>query len=94
MSAPMFHVKRGHPTPEELAALTAVLAMKAGAAAAARTRHRHTGPPPWGTPTAAHRLPLPPPGPGAWKGGLWTAPDPRPAVRSRSPIGVMGGGDA
>jgi Acyl-CoA carboxylase epsilon subunit len=94
MSAPMFHVKRGHPTPEELAALTAVLAMKAGAAAAARTRHRHTGPPPWGTPIAAHRLPLPPPGPGAWKGGLWTAPDPRPAVRSRSPIGVMGGGDA
>ncbi|HET9560231.1 MAG TPA: acyl-CoA carboxylase epsilon subunit [Actinomycetota bacterium] len=94
MSAPMFHVKRGDPSPEELAALTAVLAIKAGSAAAARTRHRQTGPPPWGAPTAAHRLPLPPPGPGAWKRGLWTATDPRPAVRPRSPTGVLGDGDA
>ena len=35
MSEPLFHVKRGHPTPEELAALTAVLAAKLWAATAA-----------------------------------------------------------
>jgi hypothetical protein len=73
---PMFHVKRGHPTPEELAAaLTAVLAAKALALAAAGSRRRTAGPPPWGSPTAAHRQPLPTPGPGAWKragrGGDW-----------------------
>jgi acyl-CoA carboxylase epsilon subunit len=71
---PMFHVKRGHPTPEELAALTAVLAAKALALAAAGSR-RAAGPTPWGSPTAAHRQPLPAPGPGAWKragrGGDW-----------------------
>jgi hypothetical protein len=72
---PMFHVKRGRPTPEELAALTAVLAAKALASAAAGSRRRAAGPPPWGSPTAAHRQPLPAPGPGAWKragrGGDW-----------------------
>ena len=64
MTAPLFHVQRGTPTAEELAALTAVLAAKANAAAASR---RHAGPPPWGAPGAAHRRPLPPPGPGAWR---------------------------
>jgi Acyl-CoA carboxylase epsilon subunit len=72
VTGPLFHVKRGDPTPEELAALTAVLAAKARAAAAARSR-RHAGPPPWGDPATAHRRPLPAPGPGAWKRGLWTA---------------------
>jgi Acyl-CoA carboxylase epsilon subunit len=70
VSAPLFHVQRGHPNPEELAALTAVLAAKARAAAA-RSR-RPSAPPRWGAPSAAHRRPLPPPGPGAWKRGLWT----------------------
>ena len=65
MTAPLFHVQRGTPTAEELAALTAVLAAKANAAAA--SRRRHAGPPPWGAPSAAHRRPLPPPGPGAWR---------------------------
>jgi Acyl-CoA carboxylase epsilon subunit len=60
VTGPLFHVKRGDPTPEELAALTAVLAAKA--AAAARARRRHAGPPRWaglglwtaaGTPPAA-----------------------------------------
>jgi Acyl-CoA carboxylase epsilon subunit len=67
VSGPLFHVKRGDPTPEELAALTAVLAAKARAATAARSRRRSAGPPPWGSPAAAHRRPLPAPGPGAWK---------------------------
>jgi hypothetical protein len=66
VSDPLFHVKRGHPTPEELAALTAVLAAKTRAAMAARSR-QSAGPPAWGTPAAAHRRPPPPPGPGAWK---------------------------
>jgi Acyl-CoA carboxylase epsilon subunit len=65
VTEPLFHVKRGHPTPEELAALTAVLAARARASAAAR--RRHAAPPPWGDPAAAHRRPLPAPGHGAWK---------------------------
>jgi Acyl-CoA carboxylase epsilon subunit len=92
MTAPLFHVKRGAPTAEELAALTAVLAAKASTAA-----RRRAGPPPWGAPGAAHRHPLPPPGPAAWKqaiagnratGGLWTAAGaPRPG-----PLGSPSGG--
>jgi hypothetical protein len=66
MSDPLFHVERGHPTPEELAALTTVLAARARAATTARSR-RHAGPPAWGAPAAAHRHPLPAPGPGSWK---------------------------
>ena len=65
MTAPLFHVQRGTPTAEELAALTAVLAVKANPAAT--SRRRHAGPPPWGAPTAAHRRSLPSPGPGAWR---------------------------
>jgi Acyl-CoA carboxylase epsilon subunit len=65
VSAPLFHVRRGHPTREELAALAAVLGAKARAAAA-RSRRPST-PPRWGAPSAAHRRPLPTPGPGAWK---------------------------
>jgi hypothetical protein len=88
VTTPMFHVKRGDPTPEELAALTAVLAAKVRAATAARSARRVAGPPSWGSPAAAHRKPLPPPGPGAWRravvgqvdraggGGLWTTGDP------------------
>jgi hypothetical protein len=73
----LFHVKRGHPTPEELAALTAVLAAKLRVAAAARSRRHSASPPPWGAPAAAHRRPLPAPGPGAWKRAAW--------------VGVVGG---
>jgi hypothetical protein len=74
VTGPLFHVERGDPTLEELAALTAVLAAKARAAAAARSR-RAAGPPPWGAPAAAHRHPLPAPGPGAWKRGLGHLPE-------------------
>jgi hypothetical protein len=100
--APLFHVKRGDPTPEELAALTAVLAAEARAATAARSARRAAGPPPWGSPAAAHRQPLPAPGPGAWKravrgqmgraaGGLWTTEDPPAAA---GPGATAGGADA
>jgi Acyl-CoA carboxylase epsilon subunit len=66
VSRPLFHVRRGRPTREELAALTAVLAARARSAAAAGSR-RAAGPPPWGAPAAAHRRPLPAPGPGEWR---------------------------
>jgi acyl-CoA carboxylase epsilon subunit len=69
VTAPLFHVKRGSPTPAELAALTTVLAAKARAAVAG-SRRRSAGPPAWGSPAAAHRRSLPPPGPGAWKGAV------------------------
>ena len=97
MTVPLFHVKRGTPTTEELAALTAVLADKAQATAAANVRRPRAGPPPWGAPTAAHRHPLPLPGPGAWRqaiaghpanGGLWTAA--RSSFRGR--LGSPSGG--
>ena len=86
MSEPLFHVKRGHPTPEELAALTAVLAAKLRAATAARSRRHSAGPPPWGAPAAAHRRPLPAPGPGAWKRAAWVG-----AVGGAG-VGALGGG--
>jgi hypothetical protein len=92
VSEPLFHVKPGHPTPEELAALTAVLAAKLRAATAARSRHHPAGPSPWGDPAAAHRRPLPAPGPGAWKravGDTGTAMD-----RGTAPRGGAGGADA
>jgi Acyl-CoA carboxylase epsilon subunit len=73
VSEPLFQVRRGDPTPQELAALAVVLAARARVAAGARSRRRPAGPPPWGAPAAAHRRPLPVPGPGAWKRGLWTA---------------------
>jgi Acyl-CoA carboxylase epsilon subunit len=73
MSHPLFHVKRGHPTPEELAALTTVLAARVRAATAARSRH-HAGPPAWAAPAAAHRHPLPAPGPGSWKRAIVATP--------------------
>jgi hypothetical protein len=89
VTGPLFHVQRGHPTPEELAALTAVLAAKAQASAAAR--RRHAAPPPWGDPAAAHRRPLPPPGHVTWR-GLWTAAGAPFAARLRSPSGGPGDG--
>jgi hypothetical protein len=94
VSAPLFHVKRGHPSPEELAAVTTVLTALTRAAAAGSSRAR-AGPPRWGDPAAAHRRPFPPPGPGVWvatgrlgtAGGLWTAAGPMPQGPLRSPSG-------
>ena len=79
VTAPLFHVKRGDPTPEELAALTAVLAIKAGAAAAARSRpatpaHRPGAPRP---PPTGDRCLLPGLAPGIGGCGQPRAPVPR-----------------
>jgi hypothetical protein len=86
VSEPLFQVARGDPTPEELAALTTVLAAKARAAAAARSRRRPAGPPPWGAPAAHHRRALPAPGTGAWR-GLWTAAGTRFPPSATLPVG-------
>jgi hypothetical protein len=88
VSEPLFHVKRGHPTPEELAALTAVLAAKLRAAAAAKSRRHSAVPPPWGASAAAHRRPLPAPGPGAWKRAAWVGVVGGVGVRSLGGVGV------
>jgi hypothetical protein len=61
---PALHIVRGNPTPEEIAALTAVVTVAAAASddslgsAAARGR--------WSDPALTHRRPLLP-GPGAWR---------------------------
>jgi hypothetical protein len=86
-SESLFRVVRGDPTPEELAALGAVLAATARAAAAARSHRGRAGPPPWGAPATHHRRVLPAPGPGAWR-GLWTAEG------TRFPPSGAGGADA
>jgi hypothetical protein len=95
VSEPLFHVKRGHPTAEELAALTAVLAAKLRAATAARSRRHSAGPPPWGAPAAAHRRPLPAPGPGAWKRAAWVGALGGAGVGALGGAGVggLGGGE-
>ena len=61
--APLLRVVRGDPTPEELAALVAVVAARASAARAVRDRPRRSA---WGDPASAvrgvHR-----PGPDGWR---------------------------
>ncbi len=60
---PLLRIVRGDPTPEELAALVAVVAAHASAARAVRERARRSA---WGDPA---RLVRPPhqPGPGGWR---------------------------
>ena len=62
MSAPHLRVVRGDPTPEELAALLAVVTAT-GAAPAEPERVRHGG---WNDPARQLRKPLHP-GPAAWR---------------------------
>jgi hypothetical protein len=60
-AAPFLRVVKGDPTPEELAALVAVLASLGGPAAAPPRRT-----PEWNAPRRLHRLPQAH-GPGAWR---------------------------
>jgi hypothetical protein len=66
---PTLRVVSGSPTPEELAALTAVMAAAAAApddrAAPVRDRRGR-----WGDPAAAHRRPLLH-GPNGWRAAAW-----------------------
>ena len=59
MNEPVLRVVRGDATPEEVAALVAVLAARAAAPAAPEPRSH------WGRPQV--RRPLPLPGDGAWR---------------------------
>lgn len=58
---PLLRVVRGNPTPEELAALVAVVASRASV-----VEPEPASPPPWASRAAGLRRPLTP-GPGAWR---------------------------
>lgn len=63
---PALRVVSGSPTPEELAALTAVVTAAAGDTAEPVERVRRGG---WNDPSAQHRRPLIP-GPNAWRASV------------------------
>ena len=66
-SRPQLRVVRGDPSPEELAALTAVVAVAASSAAPEPEPARHGG---WSDPARRLRAPLRP-GPNAWRASAW-----------------------
>lgn len=66
-SEPFLRIVRGDPSPEEIAALVAVLTARARAAAAARDGHERRPVSAWRDPSRLVRRPLPH-GPGAWRG--------------------------
>ncbi len=63
-TGPVLRVVHGDPTPEELAALLAVLSAHGGSAGAAEPAEPRSGR--WGDPASAVRRRLDP-GPGAWR---------------------------
>jgi hypothetical protein len=67
MEEPMIKVVRGNPTPEELAALVAVLAARAAGGGEAAPPE---APSAWRDPARRVRRPLRP-GPGAWRASAW-----------------------
>jgi hypothetical protein len=64
---PALRIVSGSPTPEELAAVTAVVAAASGAAAAPAARDVRGG---WSDPAARRRAALIP-GPNAWRSSAW-----------------------
>jgi hypothetical protein len=66
ISPPFLRVVRGNPTPEELAAVTVVLAAKARAAAAAGQATKTSGSSEWAARSRLMRASVSP-GPGGWK---------------------------
>jgi hypothetical protein len=65
---PLFQITGGHPTPDELAAVTALLlAIARSRTSAARPVQPVGG---WADPALRLRRPLPP-GPGAWRASAW-----------------------
>lgn len=67
-SRPVLRIVRGEPSDEELAALVAVLSIRAGAAAAAPATTE--APSVWRDRSALLRKPVHP-GPGAWRAATW-----------------------
>jgi hypothetical protein len=72
-SPPLLRVVRGNPTPEELAAVTAVIAARSVATETAKVAVSD-----WADPSGAHRRSVPV-GPGAWAASGRT-----PGVRTRA----------
>jgi acyl-CoA carboxylase epsilon subunit len=64
---PLFSVVRGEPTPEELAALVAVLQTRDAGVAAPSAGSAGSPRSTWAAPAALHRRPLPLPSPTAWQ---------------------------
>jgi len=65
-AAPLLRVVRGDPTPEQLAALVAVVAARAAGGPEPEPAPRSA----WSDPAALVRRPLPAPAPGAWRTSL------------------------
>ncbi|HEX8082606.1 MAG TPA: acyl-CoA carboxylase subunit epsilon [Jatrophihabitans sp.] len=65
---PMFQITAGHPTPDELAAVTVLLLRIARSRAAGAQPPQQVGG--WADPALRLRRPLPP-GPGAWRASTW-----------------------
>jgi hypothetical protein len=65
-SKPLLRVVKGNPTPEELAALIAVVAARSAAGTPAKPKQRSE----WGHPVRAVRGPHRP-GPDAWRRSAW-----------------------
>lgn len=61
---PLLRVVSGNPTPEELAALVAVLAAASGASDEGEAQQDSND---WGAPSAMHRTSMPAPGPDSWR---------------------------
>jgi hypothetical protein len=66
-AAPALRIVRGDPTPEELAAVTALMTAAGGDGTAPRPRERRGG---WNDPSRQHRPSLIP-GPNAWRAAAW-----------------------
>jgi hypothetical protein len=64
---PLLRVVSGSPSPEELAALLAVVTVRSGGGAAPAERVRRGN---WSAPSAQHRRPLLP-GPNGWRAAAW-----------------------
>lgn len=69
--APFLRVVRGNPSPEQVAALVAVLAARARTAEAVRSASRPARPPSAWADRARLLRTDPPRGPGAWRRSAW-----------------------
>ena len=68
-AAPAIRIVSGHPTPEELTAVTVLLLAIAGSQASGAQPVQQVGG--WADPALRLRRPLPP-GPGAWRASAWS----------------------
>ena len=69
----MIKVERGRPTPEELAAVVALVQARAAAMAADATGPRRTAAAVWSDPARTVPRVVPRPGPDSWRTSVWPA---------------------